>query len=125
MRRRRVGLFLAASGAVATMSLSASPAFAAGQGEGGGQGVEARGATIEEFVCFRQTGDRIRLGTGKVITTPSGNVQGVCTGKPLSTGPEEDPTPVPEEDVPTMPEEDVPSVPEEDPTPVPEEEGLT
>ncbi len=85
MRRRRVGLFLAATGAVATMSLSASPAFAAGQGEGG-QGVEARGATIEEFVCFRQTGNRIRLGTGKVITTPSGNVQAVCTGKPLSPG---------------------------------------
>ncbi len=106
------------------MSLSASPAFAAGQG-GGGQGVEARGATIEEFVCFRQTGDRIRLGTGKVITTPSGNVQVVCTGKPLSTGPEEDPTPAPEEDLTTVPEEDLTTVPQEDLTPVPEEEGLT
>ena len=81
MRRRRVGLFLAATGAVATMSLSAPPAFAAGQGE-----VEGSGATIEEFVCFRETGNEIRLGTGKVITTPSGNVRVVCTGRSLSPG---------------------------------------
>ncbi len=73
MRRRRTGLLLAAVGAVATLSLSAPPALAAGQGDGGG-------ATIEEFVCFRETGNEIRLGTGKVITTPSGNVQVVCTG---------------------------------------------
>ena len=86
MRRRRVGLILAATGAVATMSLSAPPAFAAGQGEGGKE-VEARGATIEEFVCFRETGNGIGLGTGKVITTPSGNVRVVCTGKPLSPEP--------------------------------------
>ena len=86
MRRRRVGLFLAATGALATMSLSAPPAFAAGEGEGG-QEVEGRGATIEEFVCFRETGNRIGLGTGKVITTPSGNVRIVCTGKPLSSEP--------------------------------------
>jgi hypothetical protein len=76
MRRRRLGLFLAATGAAATISLSAPPAFAAGQDEG-------RGATIEEFVCFRSTGDKIRLGTGKVITTPSGNVRVVCTGRRL------------------------------------------
>ena len=82
MRRLRVGLFLAATGAVATMSLSAPAAFAAGRDEGGHE-VEGRGATMEEFVCFRETGDRIRLGTGKVITTPSGNVRVVCTGAPF------------------------------------------
>ena len=76
MRSRRLGLLVAATGAAATMSLSAPPAFAAGQGEG-------RGATIEEFVCFRSDGDRIRLGTGKVITTPSGETHVVCTGEPL------------------------------------------
>ena len=85
MRRRRVGLFLAATGAVATMSLSAPPAFA-GQGQGR-PGSEGTGTTIEEFVCFRDTGNRIRLGTGKVITTPSGNVRGVCTAKPFEPGP--------------------------------------
>lgn len=75
MRRRRLGLLLAAtSAAAATMALSAPSAF------GGGEG---RGATIEEFVCFRSTGDQVRLGTGKVITTPSGNVRVVCTGEPL------------------------------------------
>ncbi len=76
MRRRRLGILLAATGAAATLSLSAPPASAAGQGEG-------RGATIEEFVCFRSTDDRIRLGTGKVITTPSGRTHVVCTGQPL------------------------------------------
>ena len=80
MRRRRLGLLLAATGAVATMSLSAPPAFAAPEDEG-------RGATIEEFVCFRSHGDRIALGTGKVITTPSGQVRVVCTGKPLAQEP--------------------------------------
>ncbi len=79
MRRRRMGLLLAATAATA-MSLSAAPASAAPQ-------VEGRGATIEEFVCFRETGNGVRLGTGKVITTPSGNVQFVCTGKPFSSGP--------------------------------------
>ncbi len=67
------------------MSLSGPPAFA-GQGEGR-PGGEVTGATIEEFVCFRDTGNGIRLGTGKVITTPSGNVQVVCTGRPLEPGP--------------------------------------
>ncbi len=76
MRRRRLGMLVATTGAMATMSLFAPPAFAAGQDEG-------RGATIDEFVCFRSTGDKIRLGTGKVITTPSGNTQVVCTGKRL------------------------------------------
>ena len=72
MRRRRLGMLLAATGVVATMSMSAPPAFA-----------DARGATIEEFVCFRSAGDRIGLGTGRVITTPSGEVHVVCTGQPL------------------------------------------
>ncbi len=76
MSRRRLGLLLAATGAAATMSLSAPPAFATGHDEGGG-------ATVEEFVCFLSTGDQIRLGTGKVVTTPSGNVHVVCTGEPL------------------------------------------
>lgn len=73
--RRRLGLVLAATGAAA-ISLSAPPAFASGHGDG-------EGATIEEFVCFRDVGDEIRLGTGKVITTPSGEVRVVCTGQPL------------------------------------------
>ena len=72
MRRRRLGMLLAATGVVATMSMSAPPAFADG-----------RGATIGEFVCFRSAGDRIGLGTGRVITTPSGEVHVVCTGQPL------------------------------------------
>ncbi len=75
MRRRQLGLFVVAATGAATV-LSAPGAFAAGQDEG-------RGATIEEFVCFRSTGDKIRLGTGKVITTPSGQTRVVCTGKPL------------------------------------------
>ena len=76
MRRGRMTLFLAAAGAVATMTLSVPPAFAAGQDKGGG-------ATIEEFVCYRSTDDRITLGTGRVVTTPSGETQVVCTGEPL------------------------------------------
>ncbi len=58
------------------MSLSVPPALATGH-DGG------RGATIEEFVCFPSRGDRISIGTGKVITTPSGNTRVVCTGQPL------------------------------------------
>ncbi len=76
MHRRRLGLLLTVTG-VAAMSLSAPPAFAAPDPDQSG------GATVEEFVCFRSTGDETRLGTGKVITTPSGNTQVVCTGKPL------------------------------------------
>ena len=72
MRRRRLGVLLAATGMVATMSMSAPPALA----DGGG-------ATVEEFVCFRSNGDRIGLGTGRVITTPSGEVLVVSTGEPL------------------------------------------
>ncbi len=83
MRRLRLGLLLAATAVAATMSLSAPPAFATGHNEG-------RGATVEEFVCFRSDGDETRIGTGKVVTTPSGKVQVVCTGKPL------EPRPVPE-----------------------------
>ncbi len=75
MGRRRLVLLLAATTAAMTMSLSAPSAFATGREEG-------RGATFEEFVCFRSTDDQIRLGTGKVVTTPSGNVHVVCTGKP-------------------------------------------
>ena len=63
--------------AMATMvAASVVPAFAAGQGRSGG-------ATVEEFVCFRSTGNKVELGMGKVITTPSGNVNVVCTGQPL------------------------------------------
>ena len=58
------------------MSLSVSPAFAAEASEG-------RGATVEEFVCYRDAGDRIMIGTGKVIVTPSGQAHLVCTGQPL------------------------------------------
>ncbi len=75
MPKRRLALWLA-SGIAATMSLSSSPALAAGQDEG-------RGATVEEFVCFRSVDDQVRLGTGRVITTPSGNVRIVCTGQQL------------------------------------------
>jgi hypothetical protein len=55
------------------LSVAAFPALA---GSGGG-------ATQEEFVCFRSAGEKMKLGTGKVITTPSGNVNVVCTGKPI------------------------------------------
>lgn len=73
--RRRLGLALAATGAAA-ISLSAPSAFASGHEDG-------EGAIIEEFVCSRSVGDGTRLGTGKVITTPSGEVRVVCTGQPL------------------------------------------
>ena len=56
------------------LSVAAFPALA---GNGGG-------ATQEEFVCFRSAGEKVKIGTGKVITTPSGNVNVVCTGKPIS-----------------------------------------
>ena len=56
------------------LSVAALPALASSGG----------GATQEEFVCFRSAGERVKLGTGKVITTPSGNENVVCTGKPLS-----------------------------------------
>lgn len=72
---RRIMLLLVATCA-ATMSLSAAPTFAGGRGRGGG-------ATFEKFVRFRSTGDKIRLGTGKAVTTPSGNVNVVCTGQPF------------------------------------------
>lgn len=74
MRGRRLALLAATS--AATMALSVPPAF--GAGNDGGQG-----ATIEEFACFRSAGDQLRAGTGKVITTPSGNVNAVCTSKRL------------------------------------------
>lgn len=77
MRKRRLGLLLAGASASAIMLVSAPPALAVGQGGGGG-------ATVEEFVCFRTTGQGIRIGTGKIITTPSGDVRTVCTGRPLS-----------------------------------------
>ena len=76
--RRRLGQILGATSAAAVMMLSAPPAAA-------GDHKEGRGATVEEFVCYKSTGgDRVRVGTGKIITTPSGNSQLVCTGKPLS-----------------------------------------
>ena len=59
----------------ATVPSQDAPAEAAAASGPGG------GATVEEFVCFRSTGDKIRLGTGKVVTTPSGNVNVVCTGQ--------------------------------------------
>ncbi len=77
MRKRRLGLLLAGAGAAAVMLVSAPPAFAVGQGRGGG-------ATVEEFVCFFESGEKVRLGTGKIVATPSGNVHSVCTGRPLS-----------------------------------------
>ena len=77
MRRGRTGRILAATGTLVALSVSGTPALATEHGEGGG-------ATIEEFVCFRDMGDRIGLGTGLIITTPSGNMTIVCTGQPLS-----------------------------------------
>ena len=74
MRRRRLGLLLAGVGA-ATILVSAPAAFAQGKGVG---------ATLEEFVCNPPAGENIRIGTGKVLTTPSGEVRLICTGKPLS-----------------------------------------
>ncbi|HEV2069375.1 MAG TPA: hypothetical protein VGR26_06245 [Acidimicrobiales bacterium] len=76
MGRRRLGQILGATGAAAMLLLTAPPAVASDHNQ-------RRGATIDEFVCFRSAGDRIQVGTGKVITTPSGNSQFVCTGQPL------------------------------------------
>ena len=76
MRIRRLGVILAATGAAVTMSLSASPAFAADAGARGG-------TTIEKFVCFRDAGDRIMMRTGTAIMTPSGQRHVVCPGQPL------------------------------------------
>ena len=53
-----------------------APAEEEASGPGGG-------ATSEEFVCFRSTPNKAKLGTGKVVTTPSGNVNVVCTGRPF------------------------------------------
>ena len=76
MGRRRLGRVLGVTGAAAMMLLAAPPAVA-------GDHSQDRGATIEEFVCYKSTGDKTRIGTGKVITTPSGHSRLVCTGKPL------------------------------------------
>ena len=76
MRRRRLGRILGLTGAAAMMLLAAPPAVA-------GDHNQDRGATIEEFVCYKSTGDKTRIGTGKVITTPGGNSHTVCTGEPL------------------------------------------
>lgn len=76
MGRRRLGRILGVTGAAAMMLLSAPPAVA-------GDHSQDRGATVEEFVCYKSTGDRTRIGTGKVITTPNGNSHLVCTGEPL------------------------------------------
>lgn len=79
MARRWLGQILGATSVAGVMLLSAPSAVASDHNEG-------RGATVEEFVCFKSTGDdRVRVGTGKIITTPSGNSQFVCTGKPLSS----------------------------------------
>ena len=74
MRRQRLGLLLAGVGATATMLVSAPPALAQSRGQG---------ATFEEFVCFRSAGENIKIGTGKVITRPNGEVHLICTGQPL------------------------------------------
>ena len=74
MRRGRLGLLLAGVGATAAMLVPSPPALAQGRGEG---------ATFEEFVCYPSTGENIRIGRGKVITTPSGEVRVICTGRPL------------------------------------------
>ena len=79
MRIRRFGMVLAASGAAAVMSLPASPSLSSGSGQGGG-------VVTEEFVCYRSAGDHIMLGTGKVITTPSGQTHVVCTGQQFQSG---------------------------------------
>lgn len=76
MDRGRKIVPLLAAACAAAMSLSVAPAFAGGQGGDGG-------ATFEEFVCFRSTPNEPKLGTGKVVTTPSGNVNVVCTGRPV------------------------------------------
>ena len=73
VRDEETGLLVAM---LAMILAAAAPAFAAGQGAGGG-------VTVEEFVCFRSAGDEIRLDTGKAITTLSGNVNVVCTDEPL------------------------------------------
>ena len=75
MKKRSASLALIV-GAI-MMVMAAAPAFATNHNRGGG-------ATFEEFVCFRSTGDETKLGTGKVVTTPSGNVHVICTGKPLT-----------------------------------------
>ena len=76
MGRRRLRRIFGVTGAAAMMLLAAPPAVAGGHHQD-------RGATIEEFVCYKSTGDKTRIGTGKVITTPSGNSHLVCTGEPL------------------------------------------
>lgn len=58
---------------VTTISVSATPTPAVGRGR----------ATFEEFVCFRPTPTEVKLGTGDVVTTPSDNVNVVCTGQPF------------------------------------------
>ncbi len=76
MRRRRLGRVLtAAAGVAVTASMLGTPAVAAGP-DGGG-------AEVEEFVCYRSNGDKVELGTGKAITTPSGESRFVCTGEPV------------------------------------------
>jgi hypothetical protein len=75
MRRTISALIIAAI----MLVMTAASAFATNHDGGGG------GATFEEFVCFRFTpSGEITLGTGKVVTTPSGNVHVICTGKPLT-----------------------------------------
>ncbi len=74
-RVRRVAAVVGASALM--LPVTAFPALASSGG----------GATQEEFVCFRSTGEKIRLGEGKVITTPSGNVHVVCTGASIDRRP--------------------------------------
>ncbi len=74
---RKLARMVAMVAMVAMVLATAAPAFATDRGRGGG-------ATIEEFVCFFSAGDNIRLGEGKVVTTPSGKTHIVCTGKPIS-----------------------------------------
>lgn len=58
---------------------------------GGDPGVRLRsragGTTMEEFVCFRSTPNEMKLDTGKVIATPSGNVNIVCRANRSSRRP--------------------------------------